>query len=128
MATISSIGIGSNLDLSSLLDKLEQAEQAPLTQIQNQAKSYQAKLSAYGTLQSVLAAYQGAAKKLADAATFGAAKATVSATDVMSATAGATAVPGTYSINVSSLAQSQSLVSKNVASTSTVIGSGTITF
>ena len=34
---ISSIGIGSNLELQTLLDKLQAAEELPLTQINNQA-------------------------------------------------------------------------------------------
>ncbi len=58
MATISSIGIGSNLQLSDLLDQLQKAEQAPLDAINAQAKSYQTKLSAYSQVQSVLDAYQ----------------------------------------------------------------------
>ncbi|KAA6133092.1 flagellar filament capping protein FliD [Cupriavidus cauae] len=128
MATISNIGIGSGLELGSLLEKLETAEKAPLKLLENQASSYQAKLSAYGTLSSVLSAYQAAAKKLADAATFSAAKAVVGSSAILSAAAASNAVPGTYSVNVTSLAQAQSLVGKNVASQTTAIGAGKITF
>jgi flagellar hook-associated protein 2 len=128
MATISSIGIGSNLDLSGLLDQLQTAEQAPLTAITNQAKSYQTKLSAYSQVQSVLAAYQAAAKKLSDAATFGAVKASVGTPDVMSVTTAANAVPGNYSITVSTLATAQSLVSGNVADQKAAIGGGELVF
>ncbi|BDB28471.1 flagellar filament capping protein FliD [Cupriavidus sp. P-10] len=128
MATISSIGIGSNLELSTLLDQLKTAEQAPLTAIDNQAKSYQTKLSAYSQVQSVLAAYQTAAKKLSEAATFGAVKASVGSTDVMSVTTAANAVPGNYSITVNTLATAQSLVSGNVADQKAAIGGGEITF
>jgi flagellar hook-associated protein 2 len=128
MATISSIGIGSNLDLGNLLDQLKTAEQAPLTAITNQAKSYQTKLSAYSQVQSVLAAYQAAAKKLSDAATFGAVKASVGSTDVMSVTTTAKAVPGNYNITVDTLATAQSLVTGNVADQKAVIGGGEITF
>lgn len=128
MATISNIGVGSGLELGSLLEKLEAAEKTPLKLLETQASSYQAKLSAYGTLSSVLSAYQSAAKKLADAATFGAAKAVAGSTDIMTAAAGSNAVPGTYSVNVTSLAQAQSLVGTNVASQTTAIGTGKITF
>ncbi|WP_439686681.1 flagellar filament capping protein FliD [Cupriavidus oxalaticus] len=128
MATISSIGIGSNLDLSNLLDQLKTAEQAPLTAIDNQAKSYQTKLSAYSQVQSVLTAYQAAAKKLSDAATFGAVKASVGSTDVMSVTTTAKAVPGNYNITVNTLATAQSLVASNVADQKAAIGGGEITF
>ncbi|MGH8786103.1 MAG: flagellar filament capping protein FliD [Cupriavidus necator] len=128
MATISSIGIGSNLDLSSLLDQLQKAEQAPLDAINTQAKSYQTKLSAYSQVQSVLTAYQAAAKRLSDSATFGAVKANVGTPDVMSVTTAANAVPGNYSITVSTLATAQSLVSGNVADQKAAIGGGELVF
>ena len=62
MASISSIGIGSNLDLQSLLDKLQTNENTALDQINTQATSYQSQLSGYGTVKSVLDAYSAAAK------------------------------------------------------------------
>ncbi|CAN7706623.1 flagellar filament capping protein FliD [Cupriavidus necator] len=128
MATISSIGIGSNLQLSTLLDQLQKAEQAPLDAINAQAKSYQTKLSAYSQLQSVLSAYQAAAKKLSDATTFGAVKATLGTPDVMSVSTAANAVPGNYSITVGALATAQSLVSGNVANQKAAIGGGELVF
>ena len=124
---ISSIGIGSNLELQTLLDKLQAAEELPLTQINNQAKSYQAKLSGYGTIKSVLDAYSAAAKTLNTAATWSAVKAAVGSDSVLSAATDATAVAGTYNIDVTSLAAAQSLVSKQVADKTAAIGGGTIT-
>lgn len=128
MATISSIGIGSNLELSTLLDQLQKAEQAPLEAINTQAKSYQTKLSAYSQVQSVLDAYKAAATKLSNAATFGAVKASVGTPDVMSVTTAANAVPGNYTITVNTLATAQSLVSGNVADQKAAIGGGELVF
>ena len=62
MATISSLGSGSGLDLSGLLTSLMQAEQAPLTALQKKEASYQAKISAYGSLQSALSIPKSSAK------------------------------------------------------------------
>lgn len=124
---ISSIGVGSNLELQTLLDKLQAAEELPLTQINNQAKSYQAKLSGYGTIKSVLDAYSAAAKTLGTAATYSAVKASVTSDSVLSATTDATAVAGSYQIDVTSLAAAQSLVSKQVTDQKAAIGGGTIT-
>ncbi|MGO4762604.1 flagellar filament capping protein FliD [Cupriavidus sp. 2KB_3] len=124
---ISSIGVGSNLELQTLLDKLQAAEELPLTQINNQAKSYQAKLSGYGTIKSVLDAYSAAAKTLGTAATYSAVKASVTSDSVLSATTDATAVAGSYQIDVTSLAAAQSLVSKQVTDKKAAIGGGTIT-
>ncbi|MCA3182934.1 MULTISPECIES: flagellar filament capping protein FliD [unclassified Cupriavidus] len=127
MASISSIGIGSNLDLQSLLDKLQTNENTALDQINTQATSYQSQLSGYGTVKSVLDAYSAAAKTLATASTFGAVKAAVGNSSVLSATTGTNAVAGSYNINVTSLAQAQSLVSKQVADQTAAVGAGTIT-
>jgi len=126
MTTISNLGVGSGLDLNSLLDKLTQAEQAPLTAIQQQQSSYQTKLSAYGMLQSALTAFQGSAKSLSDPSFFNATTAASSNTGVLAVTGSATAVSGTYAVNVTALAQAQSLVSAGQASQTTAIGSGTI--
>ncbi|QYY27914.1 MULTISPECIES: flagellar filament capping protein FliD [Cupriavidus] len=130
MAAISALGVGSNLDLTSLLDQLKTAEQAPLDAIDKRATSFQAKLSAFGQVQSVLTAYQAAAKKLGDATTFGAVKATVGSTDIMSVTTASNAVPGNYSITVKTLATAQSLVSGQIADQKAAIAgtSGEIVF
>lgn len=127
MSGISSIGIGSNLQLQDLLDKIETNENVALDTINTQAKSYQAQLSGYGTIKSVLDAYSAAAKTLATASTFGAVKASVGSDSVLSATTSTTAVAGSYTINVTSLAKAQSLVSKQVADQTAAIGGGTIT-
>jgi len=126
MTTISNLGVGSGLDLSSLLDQLTQSEQVPLTAIQQQQASYQTKLSAYGTLQSMLGAFQGSAKALSDPSFFNATTASASNSSVLSAIGSTSAVPGTYAINVTALAQAQSLVSTGQASQTTAVGTGTI--
>ncbi|MEK7493486.1 MAG: flagellar cap protein FliD N-terminal domain-containing protein, partial [Pseudomonadota bacterium] len=126
MTTISNLGVGSGLDLSSLLDQLTTAEQAPLTAIKTQQSSYQTKLSAYGQLQSMLAAFQASANQLSNPTFFQSTTASASNTSVLSATGSTTAVPGTYSVNVTQLAQSQSVVSTGQASQTTAVGTGTI--
>ncbi len=126
MTSISNLGVGSGLDLSSLLDQLTTAEQAPLTAIQNRASSYQSKLSAYGQLQSMLSAFQGSAKQLADPTFFNSTTAVSSATNVLSAAGSTSAVAGNYAVNVTALAQAQSVVSVGQANMTDAIGVGTI--
>lgn len=126
MATISNLGVGSGLDLGALLDQLTQAEQAPLTVIKQKQSSYNTKLSAYGQLQSMLAAFQGAANQLSKPNFFNAATATSSNTNVLTATGSNTAAAGTYSVNVTALAQAQSLVGTGQAKQDVAIGTGTI--
>lgn len=124
---ISSLGVGSNLDLSGLLDRLAAAESQPLVALQKQQVSYTAKLSAYGTLQNALTSFQAAASKLADATVFKGATVASTATDVLSASADSAAVAGTYAVSVTQLAQAQSLVSSGVASATSAIGAGAAT-
>ncbi|WP_332778040.1 flagellar filament capping protein FliD [Polaromonas sp.] len=127
MASVASLGVGSNLDLSGLLDKLANAERQPLVMLQRQQVSYTAKLSAYGTLQGALSSFQAAASKLSDAKLFQGVKASSSATDVLTATASATGAPGSYAIDVTQLAQAQSLAAAGVADAKAVVGKGTVT-
>ena len=127
MSTISSLGVGSNLDLSGLLEKLTASESQPLVAIKKQQTSYNAKLTAYGTLQGALGTFQAAAKKLADASLFQGVKAVSSAADVLTATASATGAPGSYSVNVTTLATAQSLVAGRVNSTTALEYQGKIT-
>jgi flagellar hook-associated protein 2 len=127
MASVTSLGIGSNLDLSGLLTKLETAEKQRLVALQTRATSYTAKLSAYGTLQSSLSAFTAASTKLGDLNLYQAVKASSSFTTVLTATATSSAVAGNYAINVSQLAQAQSLATAGQASTTAAIGSGSAT-
>ena len=110
MATIGSLGVGSGLDLNGLLDKIGAAERAPLNAIKTRQSSYNARISAYGTLKGMLSTLQAAANKLADPAFMTSYKATTTSANTIAVTADRTAVAGTYNVNVSKLAQSQSLV------------------
>lgn len=112
MASISTLGIGSGLDLSSILDSLQAAQKATLTPISKQQSSYTAKLSGYGTLKSALVSFQTANTALNKADLF-TATSTASSSTAFSATTTGNAVAGKYTINVTQLAQSQTLTTKN---------------
>lgn len=127
MASVSSLGIGSNLDLSGLLTSLTKAESQPLVMLQKQQISYTAKLSAYGTLQGALSTLQAAAGKLADANLFQGVKAVSSNTDVLTAAASATGAAGIYAVNVTQLAAAQSLAAAGVTNATAAVGKGTVT-
>ena len=64
MATISSPGIGSGLDIKSIVSQLVALEKQPLTQLQVKAATVQTKISAYGELKSAVSALSDAASKL----------------------------------------------------------------
>ena len=112
MASISTLGVGSGLQLSDILDSLTAAEKTQLTPISKQQTSYTAKLSAYGTLKSSLEAFQTANTALNKADLF-TATSTSSSTTAFSATTTGSAIAGKYTISVSQLAQAQTLTTKN---------------
>ena len=70
MSAITSLGIGSGLDLNGLLGQLQEAEQAKLEPIAQQLQSEDAKISAYGKLQSALEQFQSSAEALNDTSSF----------------------------------------------------------
>lgn len=121
MATISTLGIGSGLDLSTILDNLQASEKASLTPISTQQSAYTAKLSAYGTLSSALTTFQTANTALNSADLFSSTTAT-STGSAFSATTTSGAVAGSYTISVSKLAQAQTLTSGVQSSNTAVLG------
>lgn len=129
---LSSPGVGSGLDINSLVTQLMNLERAPITLLDKKEASFQAKLSSFGTVKSALASLQTAAKALSTPEKFSPMKASVADASVLSASAGPTAVAGSYEVEVQSLAQSQKLLMSaagggGYAATDTVIGTGTIT-
>jgi flagellar hook-associated protein 2 len=112
MASISTLGVGSGLELGNILDSLEAAQKATLKPISAQQSSYTAKLSAYGTLKSALVSFQTANTALNKADLF-TATSTSSSSTAFSATTTGSAVAGKYTISVTQLAQAQTLTTKN---------------
>lgn len=121
MATVSSLGAGTSMDLNGLYSQLETAEQTKLTPITAQQSSYKAKLTAWGVVQTSLNKLQTAADALKNTSAIAGTK--VSSTNTaFTATLANSASAGTYSIEVSALAASQSLLSPKVASKDTDLG------
>src|SRR5438067_1606523 len=108
---ISSPGIGSGLDVNSLVSQLMTQESQPLTLLQKKEATYQSQVSALGQVKSALSSFQSALDGLTDVKNFQAVKATVGDSGVMAASAGSSAAPGSYALEVTQLAQSQKLVS-----------------
>lgn len=123
MANISSIGVGSGLDLSSLLDGLRTSEESALTTITQRKSTENARLSAYGQLSSAIEKLQTAAKAFEGDTTFG--QYTASQTgESFSASASSSAVAGSYRIKVESLASTQTLIANGVADKAAANGTG----
>ncbi|MFL6673476.1 MAG: flagellar filament capping protein FliD [Massilia sp.] len=122
--SISSPGIGSNLDVNGIVAKLMSIEQRPLDLLDQKTSGVQAKLSAMGTITGALSSFQSALASLTSASTFRSVTATASDSTVLSASAGGSAVAGNYKVNVTQLAQAQSLVAAGRTSLTAAIGGG----
>ena len=125
---ISSPGVGSKLDVNSIVTQLMGIESRPLAQLNTREISFQAKLSAFGSIRSALSQFQGAMSSLSFASRFEGATATSSDATAVSASATARAPAGSYAVEVSALAQNQRLVAAGQATTTATIGTGTLTF
>jgi len=113
------------LDVPTLVSQLMAVERRPIDTLNTQITSYQTKISSFGTLSGLVSSFQTAAQNLGT--TLQKLAATPSDPSVFSATAGSTAVPGNYTVEVSKLAQSQSLVAAGQASSTAAIDNGTAT-
>ncbi|MBH8610363.1 flagellar filament capping protein FliD [Pseudomonas mohnii] len=126
-ATVTSLGVGSGLDLDSILESLEDSKETSLLDpITAQEDSVEAEISAYGTLTSTLTTLQSAVEALADESLYKSLTTTLSGTGVTAATT-SEAEAGTYQLEVTQLAQAQSLTTDGIADKTTALGTGTLT-
>ena len=128
MASITSAGIGSGIDIEGLITQLVAAEgQSRSFGLNNKEAVLQADLSALGTLKSALNDFQGSVKALGELKDFQARKAASSDTDLFTVTADTSAVAGSYDIETVQIAQAHKLRSGDFTSESEVVGTGSLT-
>ncbi len=112
---ISSPGVGSGLDVNSIVTQLVAIEKQPLQPLQSKASTLQAQLSLYGTIKSQVSALGDAADALAQASGWTAQTATSSNTAAVTVTASASATASAFSLSVTQMARAQTTASMNVA-------------
>lgn len=126
MATISSPGLGSGLQVDTIVSQLVAIERKPIDLITEQKTTLQSKLSAFGLLKSYTVNVQDAVAKLADASLWTKNKALTTEAS-LSVSATSAAVKGNYSIGVSQLAQAQAVATTAYAASTASVGTGTLT-
>lgn len=131
MPTITSTGVGSGLDVGSVVTSLMELERQPLKLLQGRADTIQTRLSAFSTLQGQLAALGDVAARLAEPAAWQPLRVDSSRAEAVTATAttassGGGAATGTYRLQVQQLAQGQVLASREFAATTAPVGTGTL--
>jgi flagellar hook-associated protein 2 len=125
---ISSQGIGSGLDIASIVSSLTTAKAGPETNALNRSKTaLTAQVSAFGTFNSALATFQATLATLKDPTQLAGRTATVGDSTIATATATAAAVPGQYTLQVQNLAAAASLSSQPFATANSTVGTGTLT-
>lgn len=122
---ISAAGVGSGLDVSSIISQLMAVERQPMTRLEAQQSSFQSKLSAFGQLKSALSKLQDAAGVLAKSSTFSATTASAGDSKAFTVASTTSAQAGSYSIEVSQLARSQRVATSST--TAPTVGAGTLT-
>ncbi|HEX7013755.1 MAG TPA: flagellar filament capping protein FliD [Steroidobacteraceae bacterium] len=129
MAGIQASGVGSGLDINSLVAQLVSAEAAPHQQrITRHEMAVTTKLSALGTLKGALGAFKSALEPLKTTEVFQTRKATSGNKDVFTVTADTDAVAGHYDVEVVNLAKAHQLASGAFAGgSSSVVGYGSLT-
>lgn len=116
---ISSPGVGSGLDVNSIVKQLMAVESQPLTRLQSSKSDLQAQLSAFGKLKSALSTFQSAMSDLKTRDAFEVYKAESSDETAFTATADSTAAVGFNDIQVVRLAESHKMGSAAIADTGT---------
>jgi flagellar hook-associated protein 2 len=126
-ALITSSGIGSGLNIGAIVSSLTTAYgAAQTTQLTNQQNTLDTQVSAYGTFTAALDTLKLSLPSLEDPSQLAAFAATVADKNIASATTGAGAVAGTYSLQVNNLATVATATSARLSSTAAV-GTGTLT-
>ncbi|ABI38354.1 flagellar hook-associated 2 domain protein [Shewanella sp. MR-4] len=124
---LTSVGIGSGMDIGGIVTALVNAESAgKIAKFDVNEGKLNAQISGIGALKSAMSEFNDKLKTLAKAETFGSQKVVTSSKDYLSATVDKTAVSGTYQIKVEQLAQSQKVGTAVATDTTSPIGEGAL--
>lgn len=123
---ISAPGVGSGLDVNSIVTQLVAIEKQPLQQLQAKASTFQAQLSLYGKVKSQTSELGDAAALLAGASGWNVQKASTSNSAAVGVSVGASAVAAALTVEVQQLARAQSTASAGVVAGEPTGASGSL--
>ncbi len=129
MAAIQSAGIGSGIDINSLVSQLVAAEaETQLAPLGRREVKVQGEISALGALKGALSEFQSSLSGLTDLKDYQSRIANNTNNDLFSVGVDSDATPGTYQVEVKTLAQTHKIVSSAYTETTDIVGSGSLTF
>lgn len=121
---VSSVGIGSGLDVESIVTQLVALEKQPIKTLEAKATVIESKISTYGEIKSLTDSLNASARDLTLDRTWNTVKISSSSASVASATMTGSAAAGSYNVNVVQLAQSQTSASAKLSSDATMGSAG----
>jgi flagellar hook-associated protein 2 len=121
---ISAPGVGSGLDVNSIVNQLMAIERRPLDRLESDKRDLETQLSAFGQLKSSLTTFQSAFADLKTLDAFEVYKAESSDETVFTATANSSAAVSFNSIQVINLAEAHKMGSVAIADTDTTMLGG----
>jgi flagellar hook-associated protein 2 len=124
--TISSAGIGSGLDVKSLITQLVAVERKPIDLLKTAATGIQTQISSYGKVQSLMSTLRDTSAALAKSSLWTQGTATASDTTVLTASSTGSVSAAEYNVQVNHMARAQTLYSES-RQTTDVLGAGSLT-
>jgi flagellar hook-associated protein 2 len=122
------VGLISGINTADLISKLMAIEAQPVKLLQQRVTDTTNRQTAFMKVAALLTAAKGASASFDEASFFRTTKATSSNSDVVTATTTDTAVPGSYTFRVRSIASAHQLISRGMPDKDrTPVGAGTLT-
>ena len=126
--SITSLGVGSGLDLEALVQNLVAAEARPIQLLESRKVDIDLKISGFGQIQGALSDFQTAVAALNTAEAFRGVSASSSDETVLTAGANPSAVTGSNVVEVTQLAQNNKFGTQSFTNEDEVIGTGQLSF
>ena len=123
---ISSVGIGSGLDVESIITQMIALEKQPIKTLEAKATVIESKISTYGEIKSLTDTLNAAVRDLTLDRTWNTVKISSASSSVANATMTGSAQAGSYNVTVDKLAQSQTSVSAKFGAKETMETAGVI--
>lgn len=123
---LSSAGIGSGLDVETIVSKLVALEKQPLTKLQTVASSIQSKISIFSQVKSLMSTLSDAASKLSQNSAWSAMTAASSNVGAVQVSVSGAASATSFSVGVSQLARAQSVASATLGAVGAPVGGGSL--
>lgn len=127
MPSITSTGVGSGLDVNSIVTQLMAIERRPLSLLQQAKTDLNTQVSSFGQLQSLTSAMRDAAQALTSVSTWNQTVASSADTSAVTVTTTTGAAAGKYAVSVDHLAAAQTISSQPLPNSTSTLNEGTLT-